>query len=283
MRMVEHCVPKGVREMSIRASLARAYPMLAGWALRDALKKRDVRVNGRKDAQCVRGGDVVRVYLPEKSLFAQPLSILYEDGDILALEKPSGLPVDVDADGVGEDTVARRLERLRPGAHIAHRLDAGTGGVLLAGKTPTGLNALLEAFASGGVQKEYRAVAVGRVEGERLLDGYLEKDAQRAQVAIRHAPVPGARRVLTRYRALGQSQEQGVWLTQLSVELLTGRTHQIRAHLADAGHPLLGDDKYGDRAANRTLGIFVPQLWCARLKCGGVEAYSAPKGKFFGE
>ena len=246
-------------------------------------EKRDVRVNGRKDAQCVRGGDVVRVYLPEESLFAQPLSILYEDGDILALEKPSGLPVDVDADGVGEDTVARRLERLRPGAHIAHRLDAGTGGVLLAGKTPTGLNALLEAFASGGVQKEYRAVAVGRVEGERLLDGYLEKDAQRAQVAIRHAPVPGARRVLTRYRALGQSQEQGVWLTQLSVELLTGRTHQIRAHLADAGHPLLGDDKYGDRAANRTLGIFVPQLWCARLKCGGVEAYSAPKGKFFGE
>ena len=155
--------------------------------------------------------------------------------------------------------------------------------MLLAGKTPAGLNALLEAFASGGVQKEYRAVAVGRVEGERLLDGYLEKDAQRAQVAIRHAPVPGARRVLTRYRALGQSQEQGVWLTQLSVELLTGRTHQIRAHLADAGHPLLGDDKYGDRAANRTLGIFVPQLWCARLKCGGVEAYSAPKGKFFGE
>lgn len=143
MRMVEHCVPKGVREMPIRAYLARAYPMLAGWALRDALKKRDVRVNGRKDAQCVRGGDVVRVYLPEESLFAQPLSILYEDGDILALEKPSGLPVDVDADGVGEDTVARRLERLRPGAHIAHRLDAGTGGVLLAGKTPTGLNALL--------------------------------------------------------------------------------------------------------------------------------------------
>ena len=133
--MVEHCVPKGVREMPIRAYLARAYPMLAGWALRDALKKRDVRVNGRKDAQCVRGGDVVRVYLPEESLFAQPLSILYEDGDILALEKPSGLPVDVDADGVGEDTVARRLERLRPGAHIAHRLDAGTGGVLLAGKT----------------------------------------------------------------------------------------------------------------------------------------------------
>ena len=151
MRMVEHCVPKGVREMPIRAYLARAYPMLAGWALRDALKKRDVRVNGRKDAQCVRGGDVVRVYLPEESLFAQPLSILYEDGDILALEKPSGLPVDVDADGVGEDTVARRLERLRPGARIAHRLDAGTGGVLLAGKTPTGLNALLEAFASGGV------------------------------------------------------------------------------------------------------------------------------------
>ena len=208
--MVEHCVPKGVREMPIRAYLSRAYPMLAGWALRDALKKRDVRVNGRKDAQCVRGGDVVRVYLPEESLFAQPLSILYEDGDILALEKPSGLPVDVDADGVGEDTVARRLERLRPGARIAHRLDAGTGGALLAGKTPAGLNALLEAFASGGVKKEYRAVAVGRVEGERLLEGYLEKDAQRARVAIHRESVPGAKRVLTRYRALGQAQEQGV-------------------------------------------------------------------------
>lgn len=74
-----------------------------------------------------------------------------------------------------------------------------------------------------------------------------------------------------------------MWLTQLSVELLTGRTHQIRAHLADAGHPLLGDDKYGDRAANRTLGILCRNCGARGLKCGGVEAYSAPKGKFFGE
>ena len=90
--MVEHCVPKGVREMPIRAYLARAYPMLAGWALRDALKKRDVRVNGRKDAQCVRGGDVVRVYLPEESLFAQPLSILYEDGVSWPWKSPAACP-----------------------------------------------------------------------------------------------------------------------------------------------------------------------------------------------
>lgn len=176
--MVEHRVPEGVREMPLRAYLARAYPMAPGWALRDAWKRRDVRVNGDKGAQAVRGGDVVRVYLPEDLLFAQPLSILYEDGEILALEKPSGLPVDVDADGIGEDTVARRLERLRPGARIAHRLDAGTGGALLAGKTPQALERLVQAFASGGVRKEYRAVAVGQGVGEQLLEGYLEKDAR---------------------------------------------------------------------------------------------------------
>ena len=281
--MVEHRVPEGVREMPLRAYLARAYPMAPGWALRDAWKRRDVRVNGDKGAQAVRGGDVVRVYLPEDLLFAQPLSILYEDGEILALEKPSGLPVDVDADGIGEDTVARRLERLRPGARIAHRLDAGTGGALLAGKTPQALERLVQAFASGGVRKEYRAVAVGQGVGEQLLEGYLEKDARQARVSVRREPFPGARRILTRYRALRCAQESGVWLTQLSVELLTGRTHQIRAHLAHAGLPLLEDDKYGDRAANHRLGVFVPQLWCERLRYESVDVRSAPKGRFFAE
>ena len=278
--MKEHYVPASVAEMPIKAYLMRAYPMLPEWAVRDALKKRDVRINGEKDQKTVRGGDCVRVYLPDK-FFEETLTVLFENEDYLALEKPCGLPVDVDAEGVGEDTVAKRLASMRPGAAIAHRLDAGTGGVLLAGKNEQALEKLLDAFANSGVKKQYRAVVVRRIVGERLLEAYLTKDARHACVTVRSEKTRDAKQILTRYRALETTQEKGIPLTQLSVELLTGRTHQIRAHLAFEGMPLLGDDKYGDREINRTLGVFVPQLWCERLEYEGNVMVSMPKGRYF--
>ena len=107
----------------------------------------------------------------------------------------------------------------------------------------------LEAFRAHGIRKEYHALALNRFEKRQgTLRAWLIKDARRAEVRVLHRDMPNAKPIETRFRA-GDAFADGlfhVWL-----EPVTGRTHQLRAHMADYGHPLLGDDKYGDRAANR--------------------------------
>lgn len=102
------------------------------------------------------------------------------------------------------------------------------------------------------------------------MHAYLRKDAQLSRVAVTDYPARGALEIITGYRVL----EPGEY-ARLEVELMTGRTHQIRAHLAHIGHPILGDDKYGDRALNRRLGLRRQQLWATRLvfHAGGALAY----------
>ena len=105
---------------------------------------------------------------------------------------------------------------------------------------------------------------------EAVMHAYLRKDAQLSRVAVTDYPARGALEIVTGYRVL----EPGEY-ARLEVELMTGRTHQIRAHLAHIGHPILGDDKYGDRALNRRLGLRRQQLWATRLvfHAGGALAY----------
>lgn len=102
------------------------------------------------------------------------------------------------------------------------------------------------------------------------MQAWLRKDAQLSRVAVTDYPAHGAQQILTGYRVLKDGEN-----ARLEVELITGRTHQIRAHLAHIGHPILGDDKYGDRQLNRRLGLRRQQLWATRLvvHAGGALAY----------
>ncbi|MBR1821978.1 MAG: hypothetical protein IJ769_10195, partial [Clostridia bacterium] len=120
-----------------------------------------------------------------------------------------------------------------------------------------------EAFRDHGVQKQYHALAFGRFERESgTLHAWLMKDAKRAAVRIIHRAAPGAKPITTRYRA---GAEAAPGLYHVSLEPVTGRTHQLRAHMADFGHPLLGDDRYGDRAANRRFPGAKLCLWHEKL------------------
>lgn len=267
-----HRIPRGVPAQKLSRYLRRAWPMAPGWAIRTALKARDVRVNGER-AQAdrpVAGGDELTLYIDPRFLSGE-LPVLFEDGRLLAVCKPQGLPVDVDEDGIGADTALLRAQRAYPSARLVHRLDAGTGGVLLFSLTEEMHSALLDAFREGRVDKVYRCVVKGRPESRTLSD-YLIKDAARSKVLVRADPVPGAKRAQTRVVAVGPLPDTE--LSLIEVEILTGRTHQIRAQLAAHGHPLLGDDKYGDRALNQAYRVEWPQLWCVRiaLRAGGVLA-----------
>ncbi len=256
--MTVHTVPTGVPETPLERYLKRAWPLVPGRVLRDALKRRDVRINGvRSGAEAtVRGGDALWIYLNAKWLEPEP-EVLFSDDRLIVAVKPQGLPVDVDRDGVGADTLLTRLQRRWPNARLCHRLDAAAGGIVLAAADAAVLTQALEAFRDhAGLKKTYRALALNpfdRTEG--TLDAWLAKDARRGEVRVLHRAVPGAKPIRTRYRVL---REAKAGLFEVLLEPVTGRTHQLRAHMADFGHPLLGDDRYGDRQANR-------RYQCARL------------------
>lgn len=271
--MQKHLVPEGVQPTPLSVYLRRAFPRIPASLLKETLKKRDVRVNGVKSdgAQPVRSGDELTLYLPDKYLTA-PLRILYEDERMLAVEKPAGIPVDSDASCIGADTMLSRLRAHCPTAALAHRLDTGTGGVLLAGKTEQGLAYLLEAFKTHRIQKTYLCLVRGLPDPpEADCKAFLLKDASAARVRILAHPAPGALPIETAYRLLEARGDQSL----LEVRLITGRTHQIRAHLSALGYPLLGDDKYGDRAFNRAHHAAQIALWCARLQLDSLT-FSSP-------
>lgn len=262
--MIEHIIPDAVPAMALEKYLRRAWPLMPGHILRDICKKKDVRVNGIKSdgSATVRGGDALALYA-DAARFEPLPEVLWTDDRLIVAVKPQGLPVDVDQDGVGADTLLSRLARRFPGARLCHRLDAQTGGIVLAAADEAVYAQALEAFRVHGIQKQYHALALNPFDKKQgTLNAWLQKDARRAEVRVLHRAQPGAKPIETRYRA-GDAAIPGVYHAWL--EPVTGRTHQLRAHMADFGHPLLGDDKYGDRAANRLHPGTPLCLWHERL------------------
>lgn len=279
-----HTVPEGVAKQPVAKYLQRAWPMLPGWVIRDAMKTKSVRINGVKSGAeaSVSAGDELKIYILDQ-YFEAPLEVIYEDQDLLVVNKPAGLPVDADQKHVGADTLKTRVQAKCPTAQLCHRLDTGTSGVVLCAKNEKAHEQLLKAFASHELRKRYICIAAGKLPYEnQTLKAYLRKDSGAAKVQVLDHPAAGAQEIRTQYKLLEVFQAKGVTLSRLEVTLITGRTHQIRAHMAHIDHPLVGDDKYGDRGLNKKfsggiclhaaeltlLGDDVPDKWVGMtFKC----------------
>lgn len=276
--MIRHTVPESVAAMPLEKYVRRAWPMLPNHALRDLMKKRDVKREGQRlnaDA-LVSGGDELVLYLPDKYNPA-PAELSFEDEHLLAAVKPHGLPVDVDQDGVGADTLLTRLRAVHPSAQLCHRLDAATGGLVLAALDDETCAQALDVFREHALRKKYVALVKGGFpKKEGTLKAWLVKDAKRATVRVVHREEKNSKPIETRYRVVDES----AGIARVELEPVTGRTHQLRAHMADFGHPILGDDKYGDRVLNKRSPAGLC-LWCESLTLGKNCPLENYRGKTF--
>lgn len=227
------------------------------------LRKGEVRINKGRTAPDYRlqAGDVVRIppvrTAPEREIpdgrdrFAWLESrILYEDDAFLAIDKPAGLAVH-GGSGVSLGLI-EALRQLRPGARfleLVHRLDRDTSGCLLVAKKRSALTALHAQLRDGGIDKRYLALVKGRWTGGSLrIEAALEKNQLRS--GERMVKVAEAGKVSVSHFIPRKAYDE---TTLMEIKLLTGRTHQARVHAAHVGHPIAGDEKYGDKAFNRDM------------------------------
>ena len=250
--------------------LRRYLPELPGKAVQAAFNRRDVKLDGKrvpKDARISAGQELQIFYsdIPE----VDPLSVVYEDDDVLLVNKAAGISVEPDSGGGISLTelCLRHVRLLNPESQppaACHRLDNQTCGLLLFAKNPRSRDILEDVFRRRTLDKRYTCLVRGTMKPpEATCKAYLVKHAREGRVSVFDHEVPGSRLILTAYRTLSQEGQ----LSRLEVHLITGRTHQIRAHMAALGHPLLGDDLYGDRAFNRQMKAQGKLMLCASSLC----------------
>lgn len=247
------------------AFLLQQCPGLSPGPLHKYLRENKIKVDGQKLPLSARltCGSTVRLYVPEAVLQKRAaVAVVYEDAEVLVADKPAGL-LTLDETGLAADTLETRVAAyLGAPAAPCHRLDAGTSGLVIFAKTAAAEQLLTALIRRRALKKEYLCVTFGHPSPPQAeLHGYLSKDAVKGVVQVRQRPAPGDKEIVTRYRTLALSGP----LALLQVELVTGRTHQIRAHLTSIGCPLLGDDKYGDRKANHARKLKYPALCAWRL------------------
>lgn len=282
------------------------------------MRKKNITLNGKKvqGNEILREGDEIKLFFSEETLKKfqgetpavqeipkKKLDIVYEDANIVLINKPAGMlsqkaaPQDI---SLVEYLTAYLLENgsitqeelvsFHPA--VCNRLDRNTSGLVIAGKSLVGLQTMSSLLKERSVRKYYRCVVKGVMKGSRHLKGYLVKDERTNTVRIEKTLSKDAKPIETEYRALAVSDS----LTLLEVHLITGRSHQIRAHLASIGHPIVGDMKYGDESMNgkyrRSHKITCQMLHAYRLEMPQTEgklsylsgmAFCAPMPDIYGK
>lgn len=258
--------------------LAKAVPLLPASLAQKYIRLKRVKLNGKRAERDTRltAGDTLQLYINDEffdtpkeenaylTVAAPKLHIVYEDENILLVDKKPGQAVHPhDGAEYGRTLIdhiqaylyAKREWRPRE-EHaftpaLCNRIDRNTGGIVIAAKTAEALRILNDKIKDREMEKRYLCIVHGRPKPpEGLIENYLRRDEKRKQVTLHRTRVPGAKTARTRYRTLTSHGR----LSLVECELLTGRTHQIRAHMASIGCPLLGDGKYGTNELNRPYG-----------------------------
>lgn len=261
--------------------IAKSAPLLPKSLMYKYLRTKRIKLNGKKADIAIRlsVGDRVEMYIndeffaPKEEKYSflsagKELNVVYEDENILVLNKKVGLLSHPD-EGEYVDTLISRVQRYlyEKGEYdpknensfapaLANRIDRNTGGIVLAAKNAETLRILNEKIKLREIEKRYLCITVGvPPKKEGVAEGFIVKDEKKNTVTVLKRSVPGGKSIKTGYRVIDSKGG----LSLVEVELFTGRTHQIRAHMASMGCPLLGDGKYGTNELNKKYGGYKKQ------------------------
>ena len=266
--------------------LAKTLPLLPAPLAQKYIRIKRVKCNGKgakRDTRLVQG-DVLQLYIndeffdtptPENaflSVFKPQLDIVYEDENLLLVNKRPGLVVHPDE----QEKVNTLLTHIQAYLYqkkewnprqenafapaLCNRIDRNTGGIVIAAKNAETLRVMNQKIRDREVEKSYLCIILGAITPPAgRLEGYLLKDEAKKLVSVHKTPVPGGRTAVTLYQTLAQKNG----LSLVACRLVTGRTHQIRSQFAAAGHPLLGDGKYGWARENKKYGRTGGQALCS--------------------
>ena len=272
--MREFTIGKNDAGQRLDRFLGKALPLLPPALAQKYIRLKRVKVNGKGSKRDVRlnAGDVLQLYINDEffdkpseenmflTLFNPQLDIVYEDENLLLVNKRPGLVVHADE----TEKVNTLINHIQAYLYqkrewnpkwenafapaLCNRIDRNTGGIVIAAKNAETLRIINEKIKNHELEKSYLCVTVGHPRpAEGRIEGFLLKDEAKKQVSFYHKPVPGGKTAVTLYKTL---ESRGP-LSLVECRLLTGRTHQIRVSMAEIGCPLLGDGKYGQGAVNK--------------------------------
>ena len=258
-------VDKKYENKKLNKFLEEMLPTLTSNLFYKTLRKKDIKINGKRvnENVIVHQNDEVLVYISDELLESKfDLNIVYEDENILVIDKPEGIEV------VGTNSLTTVIHKKYQNCGFlpmpCHRLDRNTTGLIIFAKNQESLDILLNKFKNHEIEKHYLALVVGipKIKAKRL-EAYLFKNSKKSMVYISDKPKKGYSKIVTSYTVLEKNKNN---TALLDVEIETGKTHQIRAHLAHIGHPIVGDGKYGDYEINKKLGFKTQRLTSYKLK-----------------
>ncbi len=294
--MKEFIIKENDANMRVDKFIPKVAPSLPSNLIQKYIRLKRVKVNSARTTAATRlaVGDVVTMYINDEffeenratkakpKLSASFPNILYEDDNIILANKPAGVPVH-DDDSKEETLIAQILSYLAAKGKwnpdeentfipaLCNRIDRNTSGIVIAAKNAEALKVMNDKIKNREISKYYLCAVIGKPNPPSgTIKNFIFKDAKENRVFVHNTSKPGAKTAITKYTTLKTAN--GVSL--IECELITGRTHQIRAHMAHIGHPLVGDGKYGKNIENKKYGMKHQALCSYKL----IFKFTTPSG-----